>query len=161
MKSSILQPDDFNVGMFITVKDVRKQPCEFDEEMPSQIQAMIIGAGATSSKQNSLELLKGCVIRVDAISLPFIMTTVFESIVPNEQLPRTHPISLDVRDANFMKINEEYTSAYLGSGPFASLLQGENFTALQNIEGYQTLYDILETLKTQLTKEEKRRKDEN
>ena len=158
--SSVLKPDDFKIGMFVTVKDIIE--IEIDEEsLLNPIQAMMTQGGQFSQKQNHLELLKGCVLRVDAINFPFIMTTVFENISQPGQVPKTYSIPLDVRDSEFMKLNEEYVSAYLGNGSFVSLLQGKLFNNIQNIDGYETSAEIFNNVMTQLKQEEERRKNEN
>ena len=42
-----------------------------------------------------------------------------------------------------MKLNEEYVNAELGKSALPTLLQGDKFLDIQNIEGYETLSDIL------------------
>jgi len=162
LRSSILRPDDFIEGMFVTIKDVVKKQSDFDEDsMTNPIQAMMM-QGQSSSKNHYLELLKGTVIRIDAINLPFIMTTVFENISQPGHAPKTHSIPLDVREAEFIKLNEEYVSAYMGKSPLMTLLQGEQFNNIQNIEGYNTLQEILDVIMVRLKDEEnKRHKDED
>ena len=75
MKSSVLRPDDFKVGMFVTVKDLIKTVSEFDENDthdPMQFMRMMHNQESAASERH-LEILKGSVIRIDAINLPFII----------------------------------------------------------------------------------------
>lgn len=162
MKSSVLQPDDFQVEMFVTVKDVIRNTNDFDEEDlrdPLMMMRVMRGQQSEDSKSH-LEMLKGSVIRIDAINLPFIMTTIFENITQIGKAPRTHSASLDVRELEFIKLNEEYVSAYLGTSPLTALLQGKDFNDIQNIIGYDTLADVLNKVSNQLQQEEDRREKE-
>jgi hypothetical protein len=162
MKSVILQPDDFKSGMFVTVLDLKKtEPEEVDEGMDNPIQAiMMMGAAAPPPPSTThLELLKGLVIRVDAINLPFVMATVFESRNQSSKKETTHAAPLDVRELNFMKLNEEYVNAYLGKGQFAALLEDKKFDNIQNIEGYETITDMIGKLVEQLDKESAKEKE--
>jgi hypothetical protein len=156
MKSVILQPDDFETGMFVTVLDLKKNEMdEVDDGFENPIQAiMMMGGGSPPSPSTThLELLKGLVIRVDAINLPFIMATVFESRNQTAKKSATHAAPLDVRELSFMKLNEEYVNAYLGKGKFAALIEDKKFDNIQNIKGYETIADLLGKLVEQTDKE--------
>jgi len=159
--TSVLRPDDFEVGMFLTIKDLRKDTSEFADEGMSNPLSLIMHGGGMSSTTSHLEMLKGRVIRVDAVNLPFIMTTIFENITNVGQPPKTHYLALDVRDSEFMKLNEEYVKAYLGVSPLIALLQGESFNSIQNIEGYNNLAGMVDMLIEQLKKEDGKNKNEN
>ncbi len=160
METSILQPDDFKVGMFVTVKDLKKTAPEFDPEdmqNPLQVMAMMQGGGSPSSQR--FEMLKGSVVRIDALNFPFIMVTIFENAVKPGKIPNSQSISLDVRELEFMRLNEEYVNAYLGKSSLITLLQDKKFADIQNIEGYETLAELVENCLQRIRQEEK--KDEN
>lgn len=164
-RTSILQPDDFKKGMFVAVKDVKNTSPDFDEEdMQNPIQAMIMmrGEGMPSYKHH-LEMLKGIVMRIDAINFPFIIATIFENNAQPGNVPKTHSSSLDVRELEFIKLNEEYVNAYLGKNSLPSLLEGKNFLDVQDIDikSSETLSEILSGLLKKLCTEEKKRKNEN
>ena len=164
MKSVILQPDDFETGMFVTVLDLKKTEMEEPgEQFENPIQAIMMMREQSSPppSMTHLELLKGLVIRVDAINLPFIMATVFESRNQSAKKSTTHAAPLDVRELNFMKLNEEYVNAYLGESKFAALLEDKEFDNIQNIEGYETITDLLGKLVEQLDKEEAEKEDKH
>jgi len=163
MKSVILQPDDFETGMFVTVLDLKRTEMEeADDNFENPIQAiMMMGSGGPPPSTTHLELLKGLVIRVDAINLPFIMTTVFESRNQSLKKKVNYAAPLDVRELFFMKLNEEYVNAYLGKGDFSSLLEDKNFDEVQNIKGFETITELLGKLVEQVDKEEESKKDEN
>ncbi len=158
METSILQPDDFKLEMFITVRDLKKSAApEFDEEnMMNPIQAMAMMQGMGGHSPNSrFEMLKGSVLRLDAINLPFIMVTVYENASRPGKVPNSHSISLDVRELEFMRLNKEYVNAYLGKTSLTTLLQDNKFNDIQNIEGYETLAELLDNCIQKLKKEEK------
>ena len=151
--TSVLQPDDFKEGMFVTVLDLKEDMAAPQPEMednPIQAIMMMQGSNQPSPRKSGLEMLKGSVIRIDAINLPFIMGTIFENVSKPGQIPNTHSAPLDVRELSFMKLNQSYVDAYMGQGPLAQLLQGQDFNSLQNInidiQGYKTLKDLLEDI---------------
>jgi len=146
METSSLQPDDFKVGMFITVRDLKRKPAqELDEDMSNPLNAiMMMYQGGQSSPKSSYDSLKGIVIRVDAINLPFVMVTIYDNATHPGKTPNSQAISLDVREVEFMRLNEDYVNAYLGKTPLAQLLQGEKFNDIQNLEGYETLAELLD-----------------
>jgi hypothetical protein len=162
METSILQPDDFKVGMFITVKDLKQTAPEFDMENvenPIQIMAMMQGGGPPS-RNTRLEALKGSVIRIDAINFPFMIVTIFENAPRPGKIPDSQSLVLDVREVEFMKLNEEYVNAYLGKTSLMTLLEDKKFKDIQNIEGYETLSVLLDACLQKIKKEEEK-KDEN
>ena len=167
--TSILQPDDFKEGMFMTVVDLKeKQEPPKPEMGENPIQAMMMmvpGGHAPPASRNHLEMLKGTVIRIDAINLPFIMVTIFETSPMPGKVPNTHSAPLDVREVSFIKLNQSYVDAYMGKGPLAHLLQGQDFNSLQNldidIKGYNTLKELLDAVVTKIENGEKRKDNEN
>jgi len=160
METSSLQPDDFKVGMFATVRDTKQLPAKELDEDTSPIQAIMMmqGVGTPSSK-SLYEGLKGMVIRIDAINLPFIMITLYDNASHPGITPSSQAIYLDVREVEFMKLNEDYVNAYLGKTPLTQLLQGEKFKDIQNIKGYETLKEILDECVKKIKKEENTNED--
>lgn len=166
METSILQPDDFQIGMFITVQNLKDKPVKSNENIsPVDMAGMMMMVPSSMapppSKNNSLELLKGTVIRIDAINLPYLMVTVFTNITTPDKKPTSTSVPIDVRELEFIKLNKKYVDVYLGETALPQLLQGKQFDNFQQLDDINELKHILHDITTKLHQEEERRRNEN
>jgi hypothetical protein len=152
-KSSILRADDFKEGMFFTVYDIKQkeQSDDFLDGPMSMPMSMMRGEGLFSSPQNELERLKGIVARIEAINLPFLVVTIFESHNnATGKKPQSMTISIDTRDLELIKLNEKYVSAYIGQSVTETLLQNISFDQMQDIDDKNMVVEMLEDLTKKL-----------
>jgi hypothetical protein len=120
-----LEPDDFHIGMFVTVLDIKEE--RYNDIPKDEIDIKnILNMPSYHHNQPTplLKLLKGTVLRIDAINLPYLIITVFESeIIRNLSQVSTPWFSMpiDIRKVSFTKISDEYVYAYLGEAVIKKL----------------------------------------
>ena len=130
----ILQPDDMSVGLFVTVLDIKEEKTvKMEEGNPylNSILSMASGGDAYNSPNFSMfKMLKGAVLRIDAINLPYIIITAFEHGDNTKNIlgkisKMTMP--LDTRKLAFTKVSNEYVIAYLGKSMIEEFLREEDY----------------------------------
>ncbi len=91
--SSILQPDDLEIGRCVTVlKGQTTTICDRD------------GGNIRTKEDNSL---KGVVLEIVAIDLPYLLVDRYY-----EPGSRSHRIEIDVRELVFKALSQDYVDAY-------------------------------------------------
>lgn len=92
-KSIIIQPDDIDIGMFLSVHSVK-----------NQVKIPVMDGQLVSVFQCPI---KGSILRVKAVQLPLISV----DIVAGPYVGSTSP--LDIRDYNFMKVSSDFVNKTL------------------------------------------------
>ena len=123
-----LQPDDMKTNLFVTVLDIKEKKIErLEQDTPflNLISSTLSGNYnhvSYNPNTTTLRLLKGIVLRIEAINLPYLIVTAFDK-TPTEINKVT--ISLDVRTVIFTKLSKEYIFAYLGKEMESEIINGE------------------------------------
>jgi len=119
---AILQLDDLEVGMFITVYSLKENiQNNIQQQVPEMdMFSLLIPPKEVNQRYSNL---KGLLMRVEAIDLPYVIVTGYElkDNVINKKMQSSTTLFIDTREINLMKLNEKFVLAYLGEERFNQL----------------------------------------
>jgi hypothetical protein len=121
-KSIILAPDDMTAGQYVTVfevKNVHKQNNR-QEDFIEMIGFNPSGSfgnetnNESSIEKDAYESLKGTVLKIDYIQLPYLVISFpFSDAYESPFLKRKKiVVPIDIRKVSFMKLDREYVNAF-------------------------------------------------